>query len=313
MTKALAFPDKEEINMIMEYCKVLAQAPAYQSFGGLPGVFATVMTARELNIPVMMGLNGGLWPIATKGAPPRIVLAAQTMNMMILRAGHDIEQIYLDDEKCTLKGTRKDTGRQMTVTFTFEMATKAGLTHHKYDTQYSKKGSPKFESPWFTQRQPMLWKSALSQLARRLYADVIGNCFGEADFNEELEEVQLEEGFSPFNPETDKKLKTNRKKQKVTESLETKAEILLPVHEEKQTLEDFVKEYDLRNENSPMNKYLNEIAAIKEIDFEKILTSAFDRKDQFLEKYQEYRHQLLVSEENETIDDELSFEESYNE
>lgn len=56
-----------------------------------------------------------------------------------------------------MKGTRRDNGDEMTITFTKDMATRAGLAHKRNWQQYP---------------EAMLWARAVSMLARMLFADV---------------------------------------------------------------------------------------------------------------------------------------------
>lgn len=180
--------DYKEMEMLMKYCEIISKAPAYAAMGGMPGIFALVMTARELGIGPMAALNGGMYLIPPKidrdGKPmghPTIMMAAKTMSMMILRAGHSIEAVTVSATKVTLRGTRCDTGKSLEVTMTSDDARTAHLSHDAF-------GKPKLFSAWFKNPEDMLWKTCVSKLSRRLFTDVIGNCYEPSEFSESRNE-----------------------------------------------------------------------------------------------------------------------------
>ena len=113
-----------EISQFMELSGVLATCPYYQKLGK-GGILAIILTAKEMGLPPMACLNGGMYTFS--GA---VSLSAQLMNMMIVNAGHMVEVIKLDNKECTLRFTRKDRPKDrnsLTYTFTIEMAKDANL------------------------------------------------------------------------------------------------------------------------------------------------------------------------------------------
>lgn len=275
--------DFREMEMIMKYCEVVAQAPAYAAMGGMPGVFALVMSARELGIGPMAALNGGMHLIPPtvgkdgqqKGAP-QIMMAARTMNMMILRAGHLVEELENLPDRITLKGTRKDTGVSMTVTMTLEMAKRAGLSHDTY-------GKPKMWGAWFKTPDDMLWKTCLSKLARRLFADVIGNAYEPAEF-EEKENLELAAKIEK------KSLKGKNAPAGELPAPETKTPMQI---EHKPTLEEFIEIHKLRDSSLPIHAYVKSIGAKKKLDFEPMLQYCYDNSDGFLKAYADYEKTII--------------------
>ena len=271
----------DQIEFLMKYCEVIAKAPAYAAMGGMPGVFALVMSARELGIGPMSALNGGMFLIPAtvdkegklKGHP-QIMMSARTMNMMILKAGHIIEEIENTQEKITLKGTRADNKVSMSVTYTLEQAKKAGLSHDIY-------GKPKLWSAWFKNLEDMIWKTCLSKLARRLFADVIGNAYEPSEFEEKENE--------------DKKIEKKHIKGKNIAKIEKIEEIeeIEECEEQKESFEEFKNLNGLLdNSNTSMIKFIEEAADKRSISFEQMLEKCYINKNSFIKKYEEFNKTL---------------------
>lgn len=110
-----------------------------------------VMYGNELGLPPMTALQR---VVVISGKP---TLDAQGFVSLIRQAGHSISG-EVDSTAATVVGKRFDTGDTMTVTFTMEDAQRADLlknaTYRKFPTD-------------------MLWARAVTQLARRLFPDVM--------------------------------------------------------------------------------------------------------------------------------------------
>ncbi|MGD8305126.1 MAG: hypothetical protein PVF17_00600 [Ignavibacteria bacterium] len=150
-------PSDNEMTVFKTMAMAASKSNLYQRFGGYEGIMTILLTARELGLPPMLSLAGGIHII--KG---NIMLSARSMNALIRRDGHKVETITTGDTVCTLRGTRKD-GETMEVSFFIEEAKRAGLI---------KEGSG-----WAKCPNDMLYARALSRLARRLFPDVIGTCY----------------------------------------------------------------------------------------------------------------------------------------
>ena len=157
-------PSESEFQMLQVVAKNAAASGLYTAVGSEQKIFMIFLAARELGIPFIMALNGGLWNI--KG---RIEISARLMSGMIRRTGHSIIVIHSDAEKCVLEGVRKDNGDTFRASFTKEDATKAGLW-----------GS----GAWKSYPEDMLYNRAMSRLARRLFADVIGTAYVEGEISD---------------------------------------------------------------------------------------------------------------------------------
>lgn len=270
MNEMTVMPDIKEMEMLMKYCEVMAQAPAYAAMGGMPGIFALVMSAKELGIGPMAALNGGMYlipPSIDKEGKPKgsatIMMAARTMSMMIWKAGHKIEEIEANDQTVTLKGTRADNGVSMTVTMTMQKAKQAGLTHDMY-------GKPKIWSTWFKNSEDMLWKTCVAKLGRRLFTDVIGNCYEPAEFDEK---DQKELSVKP------------EKKQLQGKKVEP-AQI---EQQSNQTYEEFISSNGLDGENHDLITYVKDCASKREMKYEDMLIYCYQNREGFLKSYDLYR------------------------
>jgi len=154
-------PSEREFSVLLNVAKTASASGLYGNMGGEQKIFMILLAARELGIPPVQALNGGIWNIQGK-----IEISARLMNSMIRRAGHSIRVVQLDATKCVLEGKRKDNGDSFTSQFTVDDATKAGLMNR---------------GPWKTYTEDMLYSRAMSRLARRLFPDVIGTAYVEGE------------------------------------------------------------------------------------------------------------------------------------
>lgn len=161
-------PTSHEMQAIQVMAQQCSQSGFYKRIGGPAQLFAIALTARELGLPIMGSLNGGINIIQGK-----VELSARYLNLLIRRAGGQIKVKKLDKSGCWISGLRKDTGEEMEVSFTSEDAKAAGLLGN---------------ANWQKYLEDMLWARALSRLGRRLWPDVIGPIYVEG----EISDVQLD-------------------------------------------------------------------------------------------------------------------------
>ena len=140
----------------------------YAGVGSQQKILMVLLAAREMGVPPMQALNGRLWNIQGK-----IEISSRLMSSMIRRAGHSINIIQCDSKTCILEGKRKDNGDIFKSEFSIEDANKAGLSGRDVWKKYT---------------EDMLYSRALSRLARRLFADVIGTAYVEG----EIRDVEVE-------------------------------------------------------------------------------------------------------------------------
>ena len=165
MSERSLIPAQDELKAIEIMAKHAVDSKYFEKLGGFAGVFSIAMYARELNIPVMSALFGGMSNILGK-----IQIAPQLMNAMIRKAGHTLK-IDSNDTRCVITGTRKDTGEQCTVSFSIEDARKAGIF--------------KSGGGWDKYPSDMCFARALSRLARRLFPDVIGMAYVDGEIQDD--------------------------------------------------------------------------------------------------------------------------------
>lgn len=155
-----------ELQAMESIADYAAKTSWFQTLGGKPGTTMIALYARELGLPVMQCLFGGM-----KSVLGKIEISPVMMNAMIRKSGHKLETIEHTNEKCVLKGIRKDTGEEMIVSFSIEDAKRAKI--------YKSGGA------WETYPKNMTYKSCLSNLAKWLFPDVIGPSYVEGEIDED--------------------------------------------------------------------------------------------------------------------------------
>ena len=151
------FPIGEERQNLMEWMKLLAEAPFYKKMGGLPAMVSMVLTGREIGISPMNCLNGAFWDIQG-----RISMSAEMQRARFRQAGHSLKIVTLTEKLCTLKGKRKDNNDECEMTFTIEDATRSGLTNR---------------DNWKKHPKDMLLASCTRKVVRFLAPELLG-CTG---------------------------------------------------------------------------------------------------------------------------------------
>lgn len=97
-----SMPSPQEMEHIINFCKVMATSPFYQKLGP-GGVMAIYMTAKEYDLPFMACLNGGLHTFDGK-----VTFSAIMIDALILKAGHKTKILHIDDKSCKIRFTRGD-------------------------------------------------------------------------------------------------------------------------------------------------------------------------------------------------------------
>ena len=140
-----------------EACFALAERVASSAL--MPQAYRGKPT--DAAIAMLYGVEMGMSPMTSlqrivviNGKP---TLDAQGMVALIRQAGHSISG-EVDEHKAVVRGKRGDTGDEMVSTFSMDDAKIAGLAGSTTYKKYPK---------------DMLWARAVSQLGRRLFADVL--------------------------------------------------------------------------------------------------------------------------------------------
>ncbi len=119
--------------------------------GNIPAIMAAVITARELGLGDMFGINHIL---VIDGS---VSYSAVLASYLIRRAGHSLTKE--DGEGwVTAHGKRRDNGDEISVRWDMDKAAKAKLI--------------RAGGAWEKYPQSMLWARAVTQLSRELFADV---------------------------------------------------------------------------------------------------------------------------------------------
>jgi len=148
-------PSDHEMMVYNVMAEQAVSSKMYRGIGDKAGVMMIMLAARELQIPPMQALNGGINIINGK-----VEISARMMSALIRKAGHIIKIKESTDEHCILIGKRCDTGETEESSFSLLDAQKGGLV---------KQGGG-----WTKFPKDMCFARALSRLARQLFSDVIG-------------------------------------------------------------------------------------------------------------------------------------------
>lgn len=174
-------PQEQELNSYRVVASNAAQSPYWKELGGEPAILSVMLMAREIGISPMNAISGMIHVIKGK-----VEVSGKGMLYLIRKNGHTLKLKLMTKEKCTLEGTRKDTGEVMEVSFTITEARDAGLIKEK--------------SAWLKCPEDMLYWRAVSRLARRLFTDCIGGCYTEGEIQETVEKKPMKD-VEPANLE----------------------------------------------------------------------------------------------------------------
>ena len=172
LEKRSLVPAQSELTTMQTVARNAAASGLYTGVGSEQKILMILLAARELGIPPMQALNGGIYNIQGK-----IEISARLMNSMIRRAGHSIVIKQCDSKACVMEGRRADNGDTFTSQFSMEDATKAGLAGR---------------DNWKKFTEDMLYSRCMSRLARRLFPDVIGTAYVEGEIKGEVIEAETE-------------------------------------------------------------------------------------------------------------------------
>jgi len=171
-------PSEHEMMVYNTMAKQAVTSKMYKGIGDESGVMMIMLSARELGIPAMQALNGGLNIIQGK-----VEISARMMNAMIRKAGHQIRVKESTNNSCTLEGFRCDTGEKLIASFSVAEAQLAGLV--------------KTGGGWSKWPKDMCFARALSRLARQLFSDVIGIGYVEGEIQATNAQVIIPEDITP--------------------------------------------------------------------------------------------------------------------
>lgn len=185
-----SIPTEHEMMVYHTMAEQAITSKMYASnFKDKSGVMMVMLSARELGIPPMQALNGGINLINGKAE-----ISARMMGALIRKAGHKFTAKESTENLCTILGVRGDTGESQLASFTLAEAQKAGLV--------------KPGGGWTKWPKDMCYARALSRLSRQLFQDVIGIGYVEGEIQASEVEVMLPEDIGPeitIDPEEEQK------------------------------------------------------------------------------------------------------------
>ena len=157
-------PATHEMTVYHAMAEDAANSKLYKNIGDKAAIVMNMLAARELGIPPVLALNGGI-----RNINGNIEISARMMNALMRRAGIRIAIKESTDNICVLTGTRPD-GDTATVSYSLKEAQGAGLV---------KQGGG-----WTKNPKDMCFARAISRLARQLAPDVIGGCYVEGEVSQ---------------------------------------------------------------------------------------------------------------------------------
>ncbi len=171
MSQQLAVVDvpRQTVQLSVDQVKYIANTELIpkDKRGNVPAIMAAIITARELGIGDMFGVNN------INVIDGSVSYSAVLASYLIRRAGHSLTKEEGDDWVIA-HGERRDNGDKISVRWDMRKAKTAGLGGP------TRSGKP---SAWDKYPKSMLWARAVTQLARELFADVFA---GEIYSPEEL-------------------------------------------------------------------------------------------------------------------------------
>ena len=167
-----SMPSEHEMMVYHTMAEQAVSSKMYKGIGEKAGIMMIMLSARELSIPPMQALNGGINIINGK-----VEISARMMSALIRKAGHQIKVEENTELVCVLTGKRCDTGESQKASFSVAEAQKAGLV---------KQGGG-----WTKFPKDMCFARALSRLARQLFSDVIGIGYVEGEIRATEAEVVM--------------------------------------------------------------------------------------------------------------------------
>lgn len=169
-------PSEHELAVFGVMAEQAVSSKMYRGIGEKAGVMMIMLAARELGIPPMQALNGGINIIQGK-----VEISARMMSALVRKSGHQITIKENGHTSCTLLGKRCDTGESLEVSYTMDEAQKAGLV--------------KPGSAWNKCPKDMCFARALSRLCRQLFSDVIGIGYVEGEIKPVEAEIALPDDY----------------------------------------------------------------------------------------------------------------------
>lgn len=123
MSKELEMiPANDEFQIYQVMAKKASESKFFATMGGEAAILSIMLMARELGLPPMQSIMGGMNIIQGK-----VEISPRMMNTMIRKAGHKLRIIVSTDQECRIQGIRHDTKEEYISNFSIDDASGLGL------------------------------------------------------------------------------------------------------------------------------------------------------------------------------------------
>lgn len=161
MTNIIKFEQEiKQLDHLKMLAKIASESKQYATMTEIQ-LYNLMLSARDLGISPMKAINGGFYIVNGK-----VCMSTAMMAERIRKQGHSIKIIEMTKDKCVIIAKRKDNEDSLKLEYTMEEAHAAGLT-----------ASP----TWKKYPKSMLYNRCMSQVARILFPDVVGNSYSEEE------------------------------------------------------------------------------------------------------------------------------------
>lgn len=241
-------PSDHEMMVFQTMAKQAVASKLYRGIGDEFAVMTIMLAARELDIPPMAALNGGINIINGKTE-----ISARMMAGLIVRRGHILKVVESTHDQCTLEGIRRDTNVKACETFHIDEAKQAGLIREG--------------GGWKKWPKDMCYARCLSRLARRLFPDVIGMGYIEGEIREK--------DVHPVVPENDMDMSVMVEEPSLEETLKKEQELL----------KNFLSQF-ANDESEKWNEYIQLIREKLDLSIKQIIDKYNENPTLATEKFQ---------------------------
>jgi len=273
-----SMPNAQEMQSLIEFCKVMATAPFYQKLGP-GGVMAIYLTAKEYDLPFMACLNGGLHTFDGK-----VTFSAIMIDALIIKAGHKADLLHLDEKKCVIRFTRGDrrndpSYQPLVYEYTLEQANKAG---------YLKKNN------WQTSPKDMLYSRCLTGGGRKHTPEVFVGVLVAGELVGDDSDSNIPP-LLPANVATSTNLLPAP-----TESVEPQKPLQL-THEKLPNYDDFCKQHGI-TQGSDKHEYVKVIISKNpKMTETQVVNSAIKNEQKFLDTFNKWLEEKTKPETKEVV------------
>lgn len=278
-------PSMQELHELTILCKSLSETPFYRSLGA-GGVLAIWLTARELNLPPMMCLNGGLHNVEGK-----VQLSAQLINMMIVNAGHEIKILFLHETGCRIQFIRNlKNGAQKIDECEFnEKDAHRAKVFGVRNAAGSWDRKPK--DNWLMYPKAMYFARAMSIGGKMYFPDVVFNVYSSDEIEEtDVEAVKADQAYAetvtPIGRAIEPTIAQTGALMELEHSIESK-------------VEKFKEKFKIGSD-SHYEKYLTAISEKCRKEKEEMIACAALNETGFVEAFEKWKANIEKKEQNES-------------